>query len=68
MSDEPIYCPICGLEHCGCDWENAPHEAFVFCQTCGVRTGRGDPCDECKAAMDRIRPATVTDSDEDPFE
>lgn len=42
MSDEPLYCPACGREHCGCSDE--AREAGRYCEACGVIPAPGKEC------------------------
>lgn len=65
MSDEPLYCPMCGLEDCTHMPEDAPPEALVYCELCGFRTG-GGTCEACFDHMMSMPPGRPADND-DPF-
>ena len=55
MSDEPLYCQVCGAEDWSCG--HGPETTGPYCETCGVipasgkacmfhtRGGRAEPCE-----------------------
>jgi hypothetical protein len=51
MSDEPLYCPWCGLEiGCGCEcskdleFDDLPPRESRYCEVCGIIPALGEHC------------------------
>jgi hypothetical protein len=52
VSDEPLYCPFCGLEYCDCPyWDDGDERPIVYCELCGVGLPElNGQCPECDAS------------------